>query len=79
MDKYKVEVENTSDGTVFWVRKNRNRWVRQELKKDVEDLLTIMVLSTAAGTPIDIEDDVDNSNLIVTFDAHKQRVLLVEK
>lgn len=79
MDKYKVEVENTSDGTVFWVRKNGNRWVRQELKKDVEDLLTIMVLSTAAGTPIDIEDDVDNSNLIVTFDAHKQRVLLVEK
>lgn len=79
MDKYKVEVENTSDGTVFWVRKNGNRWVRQELKKDVEDLLTIMVLSTAAGTPIDIEDDVDNSNLIVTFDIHKQRVLLVEK
>lgn len=79
MDKYKVEVENTSDGTVFWVRKNGNRWVRQELKKDVEDLLTIMILSTAAGTPIDIEDDVDNSNLIVTFDAHKQRVLLVEK
>lgn len=79
MDKYKVEVENTSDSPVFWVRKNGNRWVRQELKKDVEDLLTIMVLSTAAGTPIDIEDDVDNSNLIVTFDAHKQRVLLVEK
>jgi len=79
MDKYKVEVENTSDGPVFWVRKNGNRWVRQELKKDVEDLLTIMVLSTAAGTPIDIEDDVDNSNLMVTFDAHKQRVLLVEK
>lgn len=79
MDKYKVEVENTSDCPVFWVRKNGNRWVRQELKKDVEDLLTIMVLSTAAGTPIDIEDDVDNSNLIVTFDAHKQKVLLVEK
>ena len=79
MDKYKVEVENTSDGLVFWVRKNENHWVRQELKKDVEDLLTIMVLSTAAGTPIDIEDDVDNSNLMVTFDAHKQRVLLVEK
>ena len=79
MDKYKVEVENTSDGTVFWVRKNGNRWVRQELKKDVEDLLTIMILSTAAGTPIDIEDDVANSNLIVTFDAHKQKVLLVEK
>ena len=79
MDKYKVEVENTADDPVFWVRKNGNRWVRQELKKDVEDLLTIMVLSTAAGTPIDIEDDVENSNLLVTFDAHKQRVLLVEK
>lgn len=79
MDKYKVEVENTSDGSAFWVRKNGNRWVRQELKKDVEDLLTIMVLSTAAGTPIDIEDEVENSNLTVTFDVHKQRVSLVEK
>lgn len=79
MDKYKVEVESTSDSSVFWVRKNGNRWVRQELKKDVEDLLTIMILSTAAGTPIDIEDDVANSNLIVTFDLHKQKVLLVEK
>lgn len=79
MDKYKVEIENTSDGTVFWVRKNGNHWVRQELKKDVEDLLTIMVLSTAAGTPIDIEDEVENSSLIVTFDVNKQRALLVEK
>lgn len=79
MDKYKVEVENTSDGSALWVRKNGNRWVRQELKKDVEDLLTIMVLSTAAGTPIDIEDEVENSNLTVTFDVHKQRVSLVEK
>lgn len=79
MDKYKVEVENTSDGPVFWVSKNGNRWVRQELKKDVEDLLTIMVLSTAEGTPIEIEDDVANSNLMVTFDALTQRVLLVEK
>ena len=79
MDKYKVEVENTSDGPVFWVRKNGNRWVRQELKKDVDDLLTIMVLSTATGTPIDIEDDVAHSNFIVTFYAPKQRVLLVVK
>ena len=49
MDKYEVEVENTSDSSVFWVRKNGNCWVRQELKKDVEDLLTIMVLSTLSG------------------------------
>lgn len=79
MDKYKVEIENTSDRPVFWVRKNGNCWVRQELKKDVEDLLTIIILSTAAGTPVDIEDEVENSNLIVTFDVHKQRVSLVEK
>lgn len=79
MDKYKVEIENTSEGPVFWVRKNGNRWVRQELKKDVEDLLTIMVLSTASGKPVDIEDEVENSNLIVTFDVNKQRALLVEK
>ena len=79
MDKYKVEIENTSEGTVFWVRKNGNRWVRQELKKDVEDLLTIIVLSTASGKPVDIEDEVENSNLIVTFDVNKQRALLVEK
>lgn len=79
MDKYKVEVENISGGPVFWVYKNGNRWVRQELKKDVEDLLTIMILSTATGTPIDIEDEVENSNLIVSFDLHKQRVSLVEK
>ena len=79
MDKYKVEIENTSEGPVFWVRKNGNRWVRQELKKDVEDLLTIMVLSTASGKPVDIEDEVENSSLIVTFDVNKQRALLVEK
>ena len=79
MDKYKVEIENTSEGQVFWVRKNGNRWVRQELKKDVEDLLTIIVLSTASGKPVDIEDEVENSNLIVTFDVNKQRALLVEK
>ena len=79
MDKYKVEIENTSEVQVFWVRKNGNRWVRQELKKDVEDLLTIMVLSTASGKPVDIEDEVENSNLIVIFDVNKQRALLVEK
>lgn len=79
MDKYKVEIENTSEGPVFWVRKNGNRWVRQELKKDVEDLLTIIVLSTASGKPVDIEDEVENSSLIVTFDVNKQRALLVEK
>ena len=79
MDKYKVEIENTSEGSVFRIRKNGNRWVRQELKKDVEDLLTIMVLSTASGKPVDIEDEVENSNLIVTFDVNKQRALLVEK
>ena len=38
-----------------------------------------MVLSTASGKPVDIEDDVENSNLIVTFDVNKQRALLVEK
>lgn len=79
MDKYKVEVENTSDGPVFWVRKNGNRWVRQELKRDVEDLLTIMVLSTASGKPVEIEDDVENANLTVTYDVHTNRVSLVEK
>lgn len=79
MDKYKVEIENTSDGPVFWVRKNGNRWVRQELKRDVEDLLTIMVLSTASGEAIEIEDEVDNSNLRVEYDGPKHRVSLVEK
>lgn len=79
MDKYKVEIENTSDGPVFWVRKNGNRWVRQELKKDVEDLLTIMVLSTATGAPVEIEDEVANANLMIVFDTELRRVSLVEK
>lgn len=79
MDKYKVEIENTSDGPVFWVRKNGNRWVRQELKKDVEDLLTIMVLSTAAGEAVEIEDEVANANLMIVFDTELRRVSLVEK
>ena len=79
MDKYKVEVENTSDGQKFRIYRNGNRWVEFGYKEEVEHLLTIMVLSTAEGTPIEIEDDVENSNLLVTFDAHKQRVLLVEK
>lgn len=79
MDKYKVEIENTSDGPVFWVRKNGNRWVRQELKKDVEDLLTIMILSTAAGEAVEIEDEVANANLMIVFDTELRRVSLVEK
>lgn len=79
MDKYKVEIENTSDGPVFWVRKNGNRWVRQELKKDVEDLLTIMILSTAAGDAVEIEDEVANANLMIVFDTELRRVSLVEK
>lgn len=79
MDKYKVEIENTSDGLVFWVRKNGNRWVRQELKKDVEDLLTIMILSTAAGEAVEIEDEVANANLMIVFDTELRRVSLVEK
>ena len=79
MDKYKVEIENTSEGPVFWVRKNGNRWVRQELKEDVEDLLTIMVLSTASGKPVDIEDEVENSNFEIVFDAVTQKASLIEK
>ena len=79
MDKYKVEIENTSEGPVFLVRKNGNRWVRQELKEDVEDLLTIMVLSTASGKPVDIEDEVENSNFEIVFDAVTQKASLIEK
>ena len=79
MDKYKVEIENTSEGPVFLVRKNGNRWVRQELKEDVEDLLTIMVLSTASGKPVDIEDDVANSNFEIVFDAVTKKASLIEK
>lgn len=79
MDKYKVEIENTSEGQVFWVRKNGNRWVRQELKKDVEHLLTLMVLSTSAGEPLEIEDEVANSNLEIVFDAVTQKASLIEK
>ena len=79
MDKYKVEIENTSEGPVFLVRKNGNRWVRQELKEDVEDLLTIMVLSIASGKPVDIEDEVENSNFEIVFDAVTQKASLIEK
>ena len=79
MDKYEVKLENTSDGQKFCIYRNGNRWVEFGYKEEVEHLLTIMVLSTASGIAIDIEDDVANSNLKVAFDSHKQKVLLVEK
>ena len=79
MDKYEVKLENTSDGQKFCIYRNGNRWVEFGYKEEVEHLLTIMVLSTASGIAIDIEDDVANSNLKVEFDAVTQKASLIEK
>lgn len=79
MDKYEVKLENTSDGKRFCIYRNGNRWVGLGYKEDVEHLLTIMILSTSSGKPLEIEDEVANSNLEIVFDAVTQKASLIEK
>ena len=79
MDKYEVKLEKTSDGQKFRVYKNGNRWVEFGYKEEVEHLLTLMVLSTSSGEPLEIEDEVANSNFEIVFDAVTQKASLVEK
>lgn len=79
MDKYEVKLEKTSDGQKFRVYRNGNRWVEFGYKEEVEHLLTFMVLSTSSGEPLEIEDEVANSNFEIVFDAVTQKASLVEK
>ena len=79
MDKYEVKLENTSDGQKFRIYRNGNRWVEFGYKEEVEHLLTLMVLSTSSGEPLEIEDEVANSNFEIVFDAVTQKASLVEK
>ena len=79
MDKYEVKLEKTSDGQKFRVYRNGNRWVEFGYKEEVEHLLTLMVLSTSSGEPLEIEDEVANSNFEIVFDAVTQKASLVEK
>lgn len=79
MDKYEVKLENTSDGQKFHIYRNGNRWVEFGNKEEVEHLLTLMVLSTSSGEPLEIEDEVANSNFEIVFDAVTQKTSLIEK
>ena len=79
MDKYEVKLEKTSDGQKFRVYRNGNRWVEFGYKEEVEHLLTLMVLSTSSGEPLEIKDEVANSNFEIVFDAVTQKASLVEK
>ena len=79
MDKYEVKLEKTSDGQKFRVYRNGNRWVEFGYKEEVEHLLTLLVLSTSSGEPLEIEDEVANSNFEIVFDAVTQKASLVEK
>ena len=79
MDKYEVKLENTSNGQKFHIYRNGNRWVEFGYKEEVEHLLTFLVLSTSSGEPIEIEDEVANSNFEIVFDAVTQKASLVEK
>lgn len=79
MDKYEVKLENTSDGQKFRIYRNGNRWVEFGYKEEVEHLLTFMVLSTSSGEPIEIKDEVANSNFEIVFDAVTQKASLIEK
>lgn len=79
MDKYEVKLENTSDGQKFHIYRNGNRWVEFGNKEEVEHLLTLMVLSTSSGEPLEIKDEVANSNLEIVFDAVTQKASLIEK
>lgn len=79
MDKYEVKLENSSDGQKFRIYKNGNRWVEFGYKEEVEHLLTLLVLSTSSGEPLEIEDEVANSNFEIVFDAVTQKASLIEK
>lgn len=79
MDKYEVKLENTSDGQKFRIYRNGNRWVEFGYKEEVEHLLTFMVLSTSSGEPIEIKDEVANSNFEIMFDAVTKKASLIEK
>lgn len=79
MDKYEVKLENTSNGQKFRIYRNGNRWVEFGYKEEVEHLLTLLVLSTSSGEPLEIEDEVANSNFEIVFDAVTQKALLIEK
>ena len=79
MDKYEVKLENTSNGQRFCVYRNGNRWVELGYKEEVEHLLTLLVLSTSFGEPLEIEDEVANSNFEIAFDAVTQKASLIEK
>ena len=79
MDKYEVKLENTSDGQKFHIYRNGNRWVEFGNKKEVEHLLTFMVLSTLSGEPLEIKDEIANSNFEIVFDAVTQKASLIEK
>ena len=79
MDKYEVKLENSSDGQKFCIYRNGNRWVEFGYKEEVEHLLTLLVLSTSSGEPLEIEDEVANSNFEIVFDAVTQKASLIEK
>lgn len=79
MDKYEVKLENTSNGQKFRIYRNGNRWVEFGYKEEVEHLLTLLVLSTSSGEPLEIEDEVANSNFEIVFDAVTQKASLIEK
>lgn len=79
MDKYEVKLENTSNGQKFRIYRNGNRWIEFGYKEEVEHLLTLLVLSTSSGEPLEIEDEVDNSNFEIVFDAVTQKASLIEK
>ena len=79
MDKYEVKLENSSDGQKFRIYRNGNRWVEFGYKEEVEHLLTLLVLSTSSGEPLEIEDEVANSNLEIVFDTITQKASLIEK
>lgn len=79
MDKYEVKLENSSDGQKFRIYRNGNRWVEFGYKEEVEHLLTLLVLSTSSGEPLEIEDEVANSNFEIVFDAVTQKASLIEK
>lgn len=79
MDKYEVKLENTSNGQKFRIYRNGNRWVEFGYKEEVEHLLTLLVLSTSSGEPLEIEDEVANSNFEIVFDAVTKKASLIEK
>ena len=75
MDRYEVVYEGMGK---FQIYKNDKKWVSTDDKEIAEDLIRVLIISTIAGSPVQIEDDVENSNWRIVWDGSTRSLHFVE-